>query len=56
MHNSEDVKINVTLKKQDKISIIIEDNGRGIKGEELNRILIDIIEEPIQERDIKVLD
>ncbi|EPY6471055.1 sensor histidine kinase [Clostridium sporogenes] len=38
VHNSEDVKINVTLKKQDKISIIIEDNGRGIKGEELNRI------------------
>ncbi len=56
VHNSEDVKINVTLKKQDKISIIIEDNGRGIKGEELNRILIDIIEELIQERDIKVLD
>ncbi|KEI86385.1 HAMP domain-containing histidine kinase [Clostridium botulinum] len=38
VHNSEDVKIDVTLKKQDKISIIIEDNGRGIKGEELNRI------------------
>ena len=38
VHNNEDVNINITLKKQDKINIIIEDNGKGIKEEELNRI------------------
>lgn len=38
VHNNEDINIKVTLKKQDKIIISIEDNGKGIKKEELNRI------------------
>ncbi|MBW5469506.1 sensor histidine kinase [Brevibacillus formosus] len=38
VHNEEDVRIKVSLEKKQRILITIEDNGKGIKQEELVRI------------------
>ncbi|MGE8202943.1 sensor histidine kinase [Heyndrickxia sp. NPDC080065] len=38
VHNDEDVQITVSIKKEERIHIMIKDNGKGIKKEELDRI------------------
>lgn len=38
VHNDENVKIDVCVEKNEQIHIKIADNGKGIKGEELDRI------------------
>lgn len=38
VHNDENVEITVSIEKKERVHIIIKDNGRGIKKEELDRI------------------
>jgi len=38
VHNDTDVKIDVSIEKKERVHITIQDNGKGIKKEELNRI------------------
>ncbi|SDP15913.1 HAMP domain-containing sensor histidine kinase [Clostridium gasigenes] len=38
VHNNEEASIKVEIRKKDKVEIIIKDNGRGIKEEELKYI------------------
>lgn len=38
VHNDPDVKITVSIEQKDRVHITIQDDGKGIKKEELNRI------------------